>query len=119
MSNKLTDMAIEILLIEKDLPFRFDYGEKISPTVDDFELHTFEQIWGSTALGFGGMGGQAITTARTYVLIPRLCNQNCFVYFNGKFAYAVPYSDILMKDIRSQNMASVAKSCKYNKTAKE
>ena len=68
MSNKLTEMAREILSIEADLPFRLDYSDNSNPTLDDFELHTFEQTWGSTALGFGGVGGQAITTARTYVL---------------------------------------------------
>ena len=58
MSNKLTQMAREILQIEADLPYRFDYKETPSPTLEDFEIHTFEQVWGSTALGFGGMGGQ-------------------------------------------------------------
>ena len=57
MSNKLTEMAMDILAIEADLPYRFDYSNNSNPTLDDFELHTFEQTWGSTALGFGGVGG--------------------------------------------------------------
>lgn len=55
MSNKLTEMARDILAIEADLPYRFDYSDNSNPTLDDFELHTFEQTWGSTALGFGGI----------------------------------------------------------------
>lgn len=113
MSNKLIQMAREILSIEEDLPHRFDYNEKPRPTLDDFELHTFEQIWGSTALGFGGIGGQAMTSARTYVFVPVSCNQKCFVYFAGRFAYAVNYNDKVREDIVKGNMASVSRAGKY------
>lgn len=115
MSNKLTTMAREILAIEFDLPFRFDYSTGERPTVNDFEIHVFEQTWGSTTLGFGGMGGQAMTTANTYVFVPVNVNQSCFVYFAGGFAYAVPYSEMFMEDILGQCMASVNQSGKYKK----
>jgi len=115
MSNKLTKMAREILSIEEDLQFRFDYKEKPYPTFDDFEMYTFEQTWGSTALGFGGMGGQAITHARTYVFVPTSCNQKCFVYFAGRFAYATDYSQEFMDDVLKGNMASVSGAGKYAK----
>ena len=113
MSNNLTEMAREILAIEADLPYRFDYSDNSHPTVNDFELHTFEQTWGSTALGFGGIGGQAMTSARTYVFIPMSINQKCFVYFAGRFAYAVDYSEKFMKDVLGGNMAAVYESGKY------
>ena len=115
MSNKLTRMAREILAIEADLPYRFDYSDNSNPTLDDFELYTFEQTWGSTALGFGGLGGQAITSAITYVFIPISINQKCFVYFAGRFAYAVDYSEKFMKDVLDCDMASVAESGKYRR----
>ncbi len=115
MSNKLTRMAREILAIEADLPYRFDYSDNSNPTLDDFELYTFEQTWGSTALGFGGVGGQAITSAITYVFIPISINQKCFVYFAGRFAYAVDYSEKFMKDVLDCDMASVAESGKYKR----
>lgn len=113
MSNKLTKMAIEILQIEADLPHRLDYTENSCPTLDDFEIYSFDQTWGSTSLGFDGIGGQAITTARTYVFVPISGNQMCFVYFGGKFAYKVPYSQVLIEDIHKQNMAAVADTSKY------
>lgn len=113
MSNKLIQIAREILAIEADLPYRLDYTETPRPDLDDFELYTFEQVWGSTALGFGGIGGQAITSARTYVFVPQSCNQKCFVYFAGKFAYAVKYSRTFMDDVKSGAMASVATAGKY------
>ena len=80
MSNKLTEMAREILSIEADLPYRLDYTKNPRPYIDDFELYTFNQMWGSTALGFGGIGGQAMTQARTYVFVPVTCEQKCFIY---------------------------------------
>ena len=113
MSNKLTQIAREILSIKEDLPFRFDYNENPHPTLDDFELYTFEQIWGSTALGFGGIGGQMMTEARTYVFVPVNCNQKCFVYFAGRFAYAVNYSREFMEDALKGNVESVSRAGKY------
>ena len=112
MSNKLTQTALELLMIEGDLPCRLDY-EEVHPTLNDFEIHIFEQTWGSTALGFGGMGGQAMTDARTYVFIPVTANQKCFVYFAGRFAYAVPYSETFIKDVINEQMAPVYRRGKY------
>lgn len=113
MSNKLTKVARELLMIEADLPFRLDYNIKPRHDMDDFDLYTFEQTWGSTALGFGGIGGQAITTARTYVFVPTMCDEKCYVYFAGRFAYSVPYSDRFMEDVRSQDVAALAKAGRY------
>ena len=115
MSNKLTNMAREILAIEADLPYRFNYKEKEHPTLDDFTPYVFEQTWGSTALGFGGIGGQAMTPAMTYVFIPMEINQKCFVYFAGRFAYAVDYSEKFMEDVLKRNMAAVYESGKYKR----
>lgn len=49
----------------------------------------FPQTWGSTALGFGGVGGQAITGAYT-VIVECHRTGNRAVYFGGRFAYLVP-----------------------------
>ena len=113
MSNKLTKMAMEILAIESDLPFRFDFSTGENPTIDDFELYTFEQTWGSTSLGFGGIGGQAITTANTYVFVPVTANQMCFVYFAGRFAYAVKCSELFLDDLMAHNIEPVYRAGKY------
>lgn len=115
MSNKLTKTAREILEIEGDLPFRLDYNVKHRPTLNDFEMYTFEQTWGSTALGFGGIGGQAITDARTYVFIPIIPEQKCHVYFAGRYAYAADNSEIFMEDLKKCQMASVAMKGKYTR----
>lgn len=116
MSNKLTDLAIEILLINKDIPHRIDYSKE-DPlyrfNIDDFSVYVFEQTWGSTALGFGGMGGQAMTTANTIVLIPINNHQDCFVYFAGRFAYSVPYSDVFGNDVMNYSVVGVNHISKY------
>lgn len=79
MPNKLTTIARELLSIENDLPFRFDYTKEKRVSVDDFEVHFFSQMWGDTTIGFGGIGGQAFTSANTYVFIPTNVDQPCFV----------------------------------------
>lgn len=121
MPNNLTQMAKHILQIESDLPYRFNYKDypQEHPTVNDFEIYIFQQIWGSTVLGFGGIGGQAMTSAYTYVFIPVNTNQNCFVYFNGKFAYEAPYSDIFMEDVAKHRMEPITRKGKYIKAVKE
>lgn len=113
MSNKLTQIAREILEIEADLPCRIKYNKDERATVNDFTMYTFPQLWGSTALGFGGIGGQAMTVANTYVFIPEGVKQDCFIYFGGRFAYNAPYCQILLDDVRNQNMVSVNRSGKY------
>ena len=114
-SNQLVGIARELLAIEADLPYRFDYLNE-RPTIDDFELYTFNQIWGSTALGFGGIGGQAMTSARTYVFVPVTCNQKCFVYFGGRYAYTADYCDNFREDLRNQQMVAVNLAGKYKET---
>ena len=56
--------------------------------IDSVEV--FQQIWGSTALGFDGMGGNATTTANTILVT---ANGHCAVYFGSRFAYLVDCRD--------------------------
>lgn len=114
MSNKLVSMAKELLIIESDFKFHLDYSTGERPVVDDFDIYTFDQVWGSTALGFPGIGGQAITVARTYVFVPVYCKQKCVVYFGARFAYTADYSEAFKEDLKNHNMAPVNKAGKYN-----
>ena len=104
-------MSAELIHIDQDFPTRLQ--NKADHNVDDFTLHVFTQTWPSTALGFSGWGGQSITSARTYVFIPVVKDEDCIVYFAGEYAYSVPYSDVFMEDVRKNNMASVSKRGKY------
>lgn len=112
---KLTRIAREILSIEEDFQFRVN-NPRNKP--DAFDLYMFEQTWGSTALGFGGIGGDAMTSAMTYVFVPQV-EDDCIVYFAGRFAYKVPYSRVFADDIAKQHMEPVYRAGKYTKAAKE
>ena len=106
--KSLTNVAIDLLVIAQYMRKEFykdaDY--------DDGDLYDFDQTWGSTALGFGGMGGQAITTARTYVFIPRGTN-NAYVFFGNRFAYSCPINDKFREDLDKHRMASVMERGRY------
>lgn len=56
------------------------------PYKDDCEVFVFPQTWGSTALGFGGAGGQAMTMAYTTIVS---IQSHAAVYFGGRLAYVV------------------------------
>lgn len=85
--------------------------------VNDFELYTFEQTWGNTSGGFEGIGGRAMTNQRTYVFVPLTATENeeCLVFFGGRFAYHAPCNEIFMNDVRDQNIAGVSQKSKYRK----
>lgn len=59
------------------------------PEVSECEVVAmFAQTWGSTALGFGGIGGAAMTPA--YTVVVRSPDGTFAVYWAGRFAYLVP-----------------------------
>jgi hypothetical protein len=65
----------------------------------------FLQTWGSTALGFGGAGGKAITSAYSIVIE---CNGEYAVYFGSQFAYLVKGSkQAFFADIEVMQLESV------------
>lgn len=79
-------------LLEEDLEkVKKDIIKRI-PEIDpsyllhDIDFTIFQQVWGSTALGFSGIGGQALTTAYTFVVYYR---NIYYVYFGSRFAYEV------------------------------
>ena len=110
-------MAKQLLIINEDLPCRFDYTGDCHTSVDDFDVYIFEQTWGSTALGFGGIGGQAMTPENTYVFVPLNCDQKCFIYFGSRFAYEVEWSDVLMQDVLAHKVEPVDRHGKYSAAA--
>lgn len=83
--------------------------KKRKHTEHDIGIYSmFSQTWGSTALGFNGLGGAAITDAYVIILhsyrgVPGFC-----VYFGGRFAYYIENpNQQFFNDIQSRNMASV------------
>jgi hypothetical protein len=87
------------------------------PTTRDFGVYAmFPQTWGSTALGHGGMGGAAVTTAYTVVL-ECMRTQEFLVYFGGQYCYTVSISSAniqaFAEDCRNHCLESKRKSEKY------
>ena len=84
----------------------------------DFWVYAmFPQTWGSTALGHGGMGGAAMTTAYTIVLeCPT--TQEYLVYFGGQYCYTVSRRsknlELFREDLGNHNLASKRNCEKYN-----
>ena len=104
--NEIQAISCDTIAINEDIKQR-----GLSPC--DFSVYVFPQVWASTALGFGGMGGQSMTKAMTYVLVPDIPGIMCLVYFAGRFAYAAPYSESLMTDVYNHRMEPVSKLGKY------
>ena len=107
MSNQLIRAARELLNIESDIRYRFDIVNDSKPSVDDFTLYTFDQMWPDTTCGFGGIGGQAFTNSRVYVFIPKYIDHRCIVYIGSKYAYKAEYCDNFREDVGNKNIASV------------
>ena len=103
---EILDMIEELAMVERDILHR-------TKKLDHYYIYDFDQTWGSTALGFPGCGGSAITTARTYVLVPTE-RERAYVYFGGRFAYECGINDRFQKDLDKQDMASVVESTRYN-----
>lgn len=80
------------------------------PTIDELDVYQFRQEWATTALGFGGIGGQAFTSAYTNVVI---YNGFGAVFFNGVHAYSVMVTEPFMNDLSKMDMADVSRSSRY------
>lgn len=88
------------------------------PNSQDFEVYTmFTQTWGSTSLGFDGIGGAAVTTAYSVVLYMSDSHE-FLVYFDGTFAYKVNGTsrniEKFREDMNQHNLCKQSKSHIYN-----
>ena len=81
------------------------------PYIEELIIHHFIQTWPSTALGFGGMGGSAMTSAYTTVVI---CKNNAAIYFDGRLAYVIEsFIHTLIIDMKALNIKSVSEQDYY------
>lgn len=88
------------------------------PESDEIEIVMFPQTWGSTALGYGGIGGSAMTPG--YTIIITYHNHICVYFGCGRLAYKLDLSkmspegrDRYTRDVAAQNMASIRESERY------
>ena len=83
-------------------------------TTRDFSvIGMFPQTWGSTALGHGGIGGAAVSTAYTVVLSSHYTGEH-LVYFGSQLAYTVlKPNNRFWNDLAERNMCERAKCSRY------
>ena len=81
----------------------------------EVDMYMFPQMWGSTALGFGGIGGQAMTTAST-VIVEDYQNGYYSVFFGDHIAYLIENpNQTFFEDMSKQQMKPVSKSRAYRR----
>lgn len=107
---RITKFARELLEVIEDIYRRTQ--------CIDGDFYDFDQMWASTALGFDGFGGSAMTIARTYVFIPR-GYKKAYVYFGSEFAYECDVNEQFEEDLRNHNIAAVRNSGKYKNIYQE
>lgn len=84
-----------------------------SKYLPEFEIYMFPQVWGDTSLGFGGVGGQAMTSAYTTVIIDEFTGW-CGIFFGERLAYLVLNpNQLFYEDLHNWNMESVRNHGKY------
>lgn len=74
----------------------------------------FEQMWGSTALGFdGAIGGCAMTTA-PITIIKHTKSETYGIFFDGKLAYILKEpNENFFTDVEKEMMASTGSKNRY------
>lgn len=59
----------------------------------NINIHITSQVWGSTAVGWGGMGGAMMTNCFNFIIHNKKTD-TVFVYWNGKLAFIAHKKDI-------------------------
>lgn len=81
----------------------------------ELKFYMFPQVWGDTSLGFGGIGGQVITSAYTTVVVDEY-TEWCGVFFGDRLAYVILKPNwMFYADLQNANMESVSKCGKYTR----
>ena len=101
------------LIIERHYNAVRATGEKYQYA--DLDMYMFPQTWGSTALGFGGIGGQTITTAQT-VVVEDYKNGWYSVFFDEGLAYLLKNPNHhFFEDLKKWRMKSVGEHWTYKR----
>jgi len=69
------------------------YKSKLIQNWADIDLHVIQQMWSSTSCGWGGIGGAAMTTSYSIVILNRR-NNLAFIYWDGLLAYIIKGTDL-------------------------
>lgn len=92
----------------------FAKEEKVKLSRGEIRCELFPQMWGSTSLGFDGIGGCAMT--EEYTTVVHVSNTDVYgVFFGKKLAYIIKNpNQQFFTDLRERNMASQHESKRYD-----
>jgi hypothetical protein len=89
------------------------------PSNGDVRLIVFEQIWGSTALGYGGIGGAAMSPA--YTVVVSHDHISCVYFGEGPLAYTIDHGKQSVKganrwqeDLAKRNLVERSRNAIYD-----
>lgn len=100
--SKLPDLQ----KIEVDFSQRFGNGAT--------RFYMFPQLWGSSTLGFGGVGMDCMTPSYTVIVYSTLESGTYAVYFDESFAYAIASpNQLFFNHMKSYSMLPVSKKYMY------
>lgn len=59
--------------------------------VENIDIHSWDQTWGSTACDSGGMGGSMMTSAKTVIVVSwhPTCSACSACVYHGRFSYLI------------------------------
>lgn len=96
---------LELLEFKAKLALKEKNSEKYANA--SFRADVFLQAWASTALGFGGIGGQAMSEAYTTVFSDDIKNAYV-VFFGNRIAYIVENpKPIFFEDLKVRDMKAI------------
>ena len=106
MNNIINDLLMDTILLNDYMAIsRYNCSQILQVCV-------FEQVWGSTNLGFAGVGGSSMTSAWTHVV--KTFDGFYHVFFGGRFSYTIEHPNKnFMNDLIKQNMQSIDNALKY------
>ena len=67
------------------------------PSPHELDVLLFSQTWGSTALGYGGVGGAAMTDA--YTVVVRRLSEICVYFGTGLLAYHCILDEVTQEQV--------------------
>ena len=98
MNHTPLDIPEEYMRCWADYKSRVEDHQEMRET----QVYSFQQTWGNTTCGHGGVGGQAITPAQTFVF---QSDRAWYVYQGGQFSYRVETpSEKFFDDLRDWNL---------------
>jgi hypothetical protein len=81
---------------------------------DEIEVYMFPQMWGSTALGYSGMGESAMTSSHTIVFHNQNTG-NVMLSYGGRFIRLMNPNQLFFDDLFKQRIEPEYKLHKYDR----